>query len=127
MIEWITTHLLLAYNGFLMMSPWIALIVFGLSILDDVVVVVYMRRVVSGKRLPAALLSGALTALICLEVLIYVNDWIYFAPNALGSIVGTWIALWLEERLPKQTPRDSKGKFKPAPPKALAVEKERMV
>jgi len=127
MIEWIALRLLQVLIGFKEMSPWIAFIVFGLSILDDVVVVIYMRRVVSGKRLPAALLSGALTALICLEVLIYVRDWIYFAPNALGSIVGTWLALWMEERLPKQKPRDSKGKFKTPPPKVLQVEKERMV
>jgi len=106
------------------MNPWLALAIFLLSITDDIAVVIYLRRVVAGKRRSASLLSGALTVLISLEIFIYVSDWIYILPNAIGSIVGTWIALWLEEKLPKQKARDSKGRFKTPPPKLLQVEKE---
>jgi glycopeptide antibiotics resistance protein len=106
------------------MNLWLALAIFVLSITDDIAVVIYLRRVVAGKRKSAALLSGGLTLLISLEVFIYVSDWIYLFPNAIGSVIGTWIALCLEERLPKQTPRTSKGRFKTPPPKLLQVEKE---
>lgn len=108
-------------------SLWIAVLVFFLSAIDDVIVVFYLRRVVDGKRISAAILSGALTALIGLEVLIYVSDWLYLAPNVVGSVVGTWSAMLLEEKLPKQIPRDSKGKFKRPPPRELSSEKGRMV
>jgi uncharacterized membrane protein len=109
------------------MNPWLAVLVFVLSIADDIAVVYYLRRVVAGKRRSAALLSGALTALISLEVFIYVENIWYVPFNAAGSIIGTWIALVLDERLPKQTPRTSKGQFKTPPSKVLQVEKERMV
>jgi hypothetical protein len=94
------------------MNPWLALLIFFLSILDDVVVVFYMRRVVSGKKGTASILSGALTGLISLEVVIYVADPIYVIPNCIGSVVGTWAALLVEEKLPKTKSRDKKGKFK---------------
>lgn len=109
------------------MNPWLAVAIFLLSVADDIAVVIYLRRVVAGKRISASLLSGALTVLISLEVFIYVSAWQYIIFNALGSIMGTWFALWLEERLPKQKARDSKGKFKVPPPKILQVEKGEMI
>ena len=109
------------------MNLWLAILVFLLSIADDILVVYYMRRVVSGKRRSAALISGGLTALISCEVFIYVSQIYYIIPNSIGSIVGTWIAIALDERLPKQIPRTSKGQFKSPPPKVLQIEKERMV
>jgi hypothetical protein len=111
------------------MNPWLALAIFFMSIADDVAVVVYLRRVVAGKRRSASLLSGALTILISLEVFIYVSAWQYIFFNAIGSVVGTWIAIWLEERLPKQIQRNTKGRFRqpiPPPVKILKSEKERM-
>jgi hypothetical protein len=107
------------------MNPWLAIAIFLLSVADDILVVFYMRRVVAGRRASASLLSGGLTLLISLEVFIYVSDWIYILPNCLGSILGTWIAIGIEERLPKQKARDSKGHFKTPPPKLIQVEKER--
>jgi hypothetical protein len=94
------------------MTWWLALIVFALSVADDILVVIYFRRVVAGKRISASILSGALTVLISLEVFIYVSAWQYILPNALGSVIGTWLALKLEDRLPKVRPRTSKGRFK---------------
>ena len=97
------------------MNPWIALAIFLLSVGDDILVVFYMRRVVTGRRVAASLLSGALTVLISLEVFIYVSNWVYIIPNCLGSVVGTWLALWIEDRLPRVRPRTKKGRFKPIP------------
>jgi hypothetical protein len=94
------------------MNPWLAILVFLLSVADDCLIVFYFRKVVAGRRISAALLSGALTTLISLEVFIYVSNWIYLIPNILGSIVGTWLALWVEEKLPKQKSRDSRGRFR---------------
>lgn len=100
------------------MNPWIAIAIFLMSVGDDCLVVWYLRRVITGKRKSAALLSGALTALISLEVFIYVSYWIYIIPNFLGSVVGTWLALWIEDRLPKVRPRTKEGRFKPIPASA---------
>lgn len=94
------------------MNYWMAVLIFVLSIADDILVVYYMRRVVAGKKGIAGILSGALTGLISLEVFIYVSNWVYILPNCLGSIFGTWLALWVEEKLPRQKARDKKGKFK---------------
>jgi hypothetical protein len=106
---------------------WWAIFVFVLSVIDDLLAVIYIRRVATGKRISAALMSGALTGLISAEVLIYVSEWLLIIPNALGSVAGTWLALWLEESLPRQIPRDSKGKFKRPPPREILTEKGKMV
>ncbi len=97
------------------MNPWLALAIFLLSVGDDILVVYYLRRVITGRRVAASLLSGALTILISLEVFVYVSNWQYILPNALGSVIGTWLALRIEEKLPKVKPRTSQGRFKPAP------------
>src|SRR4030043_165243 len=94
------------------MNLWLAIAIFFMSIGDDCLGVWYMRRVVAGKRKSAALLSGGLTALIALEVFIYVSDWIYIIPNCIGSVIGTWLAIWIEDRLPRVTPRTKQGRFK---------------
>jgi hypothetical protein len=92
---------------------WLALTIFTFSILDDIGVVFYLRRVVSGKRGMAAILSGILTGIISLEVVIYATDPVYIPFNCLGSVIGTWLAMWLEDRLPRVRPRTNKGRFKP--------------
>ena len=97
------------------MSLFLALGIFLLSVGDDILVVIYLRRVIAGRRVAASLLSGALTVLISLEVFIYVSAWQYILPNALGSVIGTWLALRIEEKLPKVKPRTSQGRFKPTP------------
>jgi len=107
-------------------SLLMAMAVFSLSILDDVGAVFYFRRIVSGKRYMAALLSGALTAMISLEVVIYATNPVYIPFNCVGSVLGTWLAMALDERLPKQISRDSKGKFKKPPPRELLSEKGRV-
>lgn len=108
------------------MNPWMAILIFTLSVADDLLVVWYMRRVMAGRRGWAGLISGFLTGLISLEVVIYATEPIYVAPNCLGSVMGTYLAMWLENRLPRSKPRDKKGRFKPIPaiaqPKAEVIE-----
>ena len=94
------------------MNPWIAILVFLASVGDDVLCVFYIRRTNSGKILQAGILSGLLTALIGLEVLIYVGEWKYLLPNILGSAIGTPIALWIDDKWPAKRARDKQGKFK---------------
>ena len=91
---------------------WLALTIFLFSILDDVGVVLYLRRVISGKRGQAALLSGLLTGVISLEVVIYATEPVYIPFNCLGSVIGTWHAMWLDDNLPKVVPRTKQGRFK---------------
>lgn len=97
------------------MDPWVALFILCLSIGDDILVVFYMRRVMKGDRIVAALLSGVITAVVCLEVTYYAPERVYILPNALGSAIGTPLAMWLEDRLPRPKPRDKHGRFKPTP------------
>jgi hypothetical protein len=96
-------------------NPWLAITIFVLSVTDDCLAVWYLRRVVQGRRLVSGLLSGLLTGLISLEVVIYAADPVYVPFNCAGSIVGTVLALWLDERL--APPRDKGGRFATRPPK----------
>lgn len=95
------------------MTWWLALLILVLSIVDDIGVVFYLRRVVSDKRGMAAILSGLLTGIISLEVVIYAVDPIYIPFNCIGSVIGTWLAMWLDDRLPRIKPRTKQGRFKP--------------
>ena len=98
------------------MDPWIAIFIFFLSVADDILVVFFMRRVMKGDKLLAGLLSGVTTAVVALEVTYYAPDRTYILPNSLGSCVGTPLAMWLEDKLPKLKARDKHtGKFKPTP------------
>jgi hypothetical protein len=74
-----------------------------------------MRRVIQGSRLTAGLLSGIITAMVSYEVFLYAPAPEYIPFNALGSMLGTPIALWLDDRLPRRPRRDEKGKFKNIP------------
>jgi hypothetical protein len=82
------------------MNLWLALAIFLLSVTDDLLVVWYMRRVVAGKRGIAGLISGILTALISLEVCIYATDVLYIPFNCIGSVIGTWLAIWIDTKWP---------------------------
>ncbi len=94
-------------------SLLIALAVFLVSIGDDVLIVFYVRRVMHGQLLIAALLSGAITAMSNFGIVQFSNNWLYSVPNILGSLVGTPLAMLLEQRTPVKKPRDKKGRFKP--------------
>jgi hypothetical protein len=95
------------------MVLWLAALIFILSIADDVLCVLFVRRVnAPDKKFQAGLLSGLLTALISMEVLIYTTDWCYVPFNAAGSAIGTPIAIWADSKWPAKKARDEKGKFK---------------
>lgn len=85
------------------MNILIAFLIFFLSILDDIGAVLYVRRIIRGSRVSACLISGALTALISFEVLIYVSDPLYVIFNASGSIAGTFLALWMDDKWPSKS------------------------
>lgn len=85
------------------MNLWLAFSILILSILDDVGAVLYVRRIVRGSRFSACLISGGLTALISVEVLIYVSDPIYVVFNSCGSVIGTLLALWMDNKWPSKS------------------------
>lgn len=111
------------------MDIWLTGLIFTLSAADDVLAVFYVRRVNAPgtkSRVQAALISGLLTALICVEVLVYTSAWVYLIPNALGSVLGTWLAMWVDDKYPPKKARDEKGKFKkPLLPGQAIVEVEK--
>lgn len=102
-----------------------AFAVFILSLSDDLLAVLYLRRVSKGKRIQAALFSGLLTALISLEVTLYITDPIYISFNVAGSVIGTPLAMWADDRWPAKRQRDKRGKFVPITPvEVLKLKKE---
>lgn len=106
------------------MSWLIGILIFLLSVSDDILAVFYLRRVVYGKKYIAALLSGALTALISLEVVLYVGNPIYVAFNIAGSCVGTPLAMFVDDIWPPKKRRTKQGRFKPNPPAEIIVLKK---
>jgi uncharacterized protein YebE (UPF0316 family) len=94
---------------------WIVLAVFLASVLDDILYVFFVRRIMDGSRLSAALLSGALTMIVSLEGYAqYAVHPGYIVANAFGSSVGCPLAMYIEEKWPRKKPREKKtGKFKP--------------
>ena len=107
------------------MNPLTALAVFILSLSDDLLAVLYLRRVSKDKRMQAALLSGVLTALISLEVTLYITDPIYVAFNVAGSLIGTPLAMWADDKWPAKRQRDKRGKFVQLPPlEVIKLKKE---
>jgi hypothetical protein len=109
------------------MNPWLAIAIFLLSVGDDMLAVLYVRRVnAPDSRLQACAISGLLTAMICLEVVVYTSELLYIVPNAIGSMVGTYMAMAIDDRFPAKKARDEKGKFKkPLKVPSVIVEIER--
>lgn len=97
------------------MNWWIAAAIFLMSVGDDCLAVWYLRRVVQGHKVRSAILSGLLTGLISLEVVLYVSENIYILFNCAGSVLGTWIALYLDEGL--RPPRTKDGRYATRPPR----------
>ena len=106
------------------MSWLIGILVFSLSLSDDILAVFYLRRVVNGKKYMAAILSGLLTGLISLEVTLYITDPIYMAFNIVGSVIGTPLAMWVDDRWPPKRRRTKQGRFKVNPPAEIIVLKK---
>lgn len=102
-----------------------ALAVFILSMSDDLLAVFYLRRVSADKKMQAALFSGLLTGLISLEVTLYIAGPIYIIFNIIGSVIGTPLAMWADDKWPAKKHRDKQGKFKPVPPvEVIKLKKE---
>ncbi len=91
------------------MNPWIALAVLLASIGDDILYVFFIRRVMKGSKLSAAILSGILTAVVGFEGYFqYAVNPAYILVNALGSSIGCPLAMWVETKYPskkKKPPR----------------------
>lgn len=99
------------------MNPIIALAIFLCSIADDILCVLYYRRVNrDDRKFQASMLSGALTAMVSFSVFYYTKEWGYIVVNVIGSMIGTPLAMWLDTKLPKPKPRNKQGKFKPPIP-----------
>jgi hypothetical protein len=100
------------------MNFWVALAIFLISVLDDILYVFFVRRVMQGSKFTAALLSGILTALVSVEGYAqFVVHPGYIVVNSMGSAVGCPVAMLLEDWLPKRKPPRNKktGRFKPIP------------
>lgn len=80
------------------MNPWIALLVFLCSVLDDVLYIFFVQCIVRRRVVHASLLSGSLTGMVSFEVIMYSGMHQYAIPNILGSIIGTPLAMWVESK-----------------------------
>jgi len=84
------------------------------SILDDVLVVFYLRRVVDNNIIRAALLSMALGSIQLIGTNFFIESRWFGLPIVLGNGIGTAFAVWYEWKYPAKKPRDKKtGRFKP--------------
>jgi len=75
-----------------------ACLLFCSNIFDDILAVLYIRRVAEGKYWQAGLLSMALVLVVALSVVSYVEDKGYLIPVALGSGAGAVIGTWWDRR-----------------------------
>lgn len=102
------------------MTWWLALLVFVFSIIDDILVVYYLRRVVDSDYVKASLASMAVGCVQILGIYFVIKDSLdYSIPLILGNGVGTTLAIWLEKKYPAKKSRDKKtGQFKPQVPVA---------
>ena len=81
------------------MTWWLALIVLAASILDDVLYVFFVNQIFKKRKWRAGLLSGMLTGLVSFEGFMqYTELRAYVIPNAIGSVIGCMLAMWVEER-----------------------------
>ena len=90
------------------------LLVLFFSIVDDVIVIFYLRRVVADKILKASLLSMSLGVVQLFGTNFFIEDRIFGLATVIGNGIGTPIAMWYERNHPAEKPRDKKtGRFKP--------------
>lgn len=75
----------------------IAVLVFFLNVLDDILCVFYTRRIVAGKAIQSGVLSGILTAVVAISVINYVDNKWYLAPIIAGSMIGSYVAIKLDK------------------------------
>jgi hypothetical protein len=97
------------------MQPLYALGTLALSILDDVLVVLYLNRVRDSDILSACLLSMAVGSVQVGGLYFVFKDSMEYAlPLILGNGIGTALAIYLDKRWFGKKPRDKKtGRFKP--------------
>lgn len=80
----------------------IAIMLFCLNIFDDILCVFFTRRMVAGKALQAAILSGILTFVVSISVVNYVENRWYMIPIIIGSMIGTFIAIKLDQEFKRR-------------------------
>jgi len=94
------------FSGFYELEWAEALMVFGATVLSDMLWAFYIRRTNEGKVFWAALFSAIIILSGGLVVVAYVdNNW-YLVPAALGAFVGTVISIaadkWRDDRKAKK-------------------------
>ncbi|MFA6407745.1 MAG: hypothetical protein WCV80_03515 [Candidatus Paceibacterota bacterium] len=90
------------FAGFNELDISTALLVFGATVISDMLWAFYIRRTNDRKALSAALFSAVIVLSGGLIVVAYVeNNW-YLLPAAMGAFVGTFISIhidmWKHER-----------------------------
>ncbi len=80
------------------MSLKVWIVLFLLNVSDDALATLYIRRVAAGEALQAGVISILLTVAVAYSVINYVKNWRYLIPIALGSGLGTFIAVLLDVR-----------------------------
>ncbi len=86
----------------------IALLLFFSNILDDILCVLYTRRIVAGKSIQAAVLTGFLTVIVAFSVINYVENKWYLIPTVCGSMIGTFYAIKIDKYLKKKKRKKKK-------------------
>jgi hypothetical protein len=74
-----------------------AVLLFCSNVLDDVLAVLYIRRVSEGKYVQAAGYSGLLTLIVAFSVKLYVESTAYLLPVVVGSAIGAALGTWWDQ------------------------------
>jgi hypothetical protein len=84
------------------------------SIVDDVLVIFYLRRVVDDDIVRAVVFSMALGTVQLIGTNFFIESRWYGMAVVLGNGIGTALAMIYERKYPAKKPRDKKtGRFKP--------------
>ncbi|MFA6365497.1 MAG: hypothetical protein WCW78_03810 [Candidatus Paceibacterota bacterium] len=94
------------FSGLKALNISTSLLIFGATVLSDMLWAFYIRRSNDGKALSAALFSSAIILSGGLVVVAYVeNNW-YLLPAALGAFIGTFISIQFDKR---KNPHEKSG------------------
>jgi len=75
------------------MKWYIIIVILLLSFISEIWTVSYLQAASIGQAGKAALYSGLLVLIGAFAVLCYVEDPLYLAPDLIGTVVGTYVAV----------------------------------